>query len=166
MSRNTARGVVFIHSAPAALCPHLEWSLAQILPQPQLNWEPQPAAAQAWRAELPWHGVPGMGARMVTALAGWERLRFEVTEEPNSGLGGSRWSYLPEFGVHHGAMNAHGELQLGEELLRELIAKTQSNPGALALEIQQALGLPWDQGLEPFRQAGQGAAVRWLHRVG
>jgi hypothetical protein len=29
-----------------------------------------------------------------------------------------------------------------------------------------ALGVAWDEELEPFRYAGSGAPVRWLHRVG
>ncbi len=36
---------------------------------------------------------------------------------------------------------------------------------ALADEIQLLLGKPWDDELEPFRYAGEGAPVRWLHQV-
>ena len=28
------------------------------------------------------------------------------------------------------------------------------------------MGKPWDDELEPFRHAGDGAPIRWLHRVG
>jgi hypothetical protein len=30
-------------------------------------------------------------------------------------------------------------------------------------EIEKLLGTPWDDELETFRHAGDGAAVRWLH---
>ncbi len=33
-------------------------------------------------------------------------------------------------------------------------------------ELDLALGQAWDDELEPFRYAGDGAPVRWLHRVG
>ena len=33
-------------------------------------------------------------------------------------------------------------------------------------ELDLALGRAWDDELEPFRYAGEGAPVRWLHRVG
>ncbi|WP_345146903.1 DUF3145 family protein, partial [Nonomuraea rubra] len=30
-------------------------------------------------------------------------------------------------------------------------------------ELDKMLGKPWDEELEPFRYAGDGAPVRWLH---
>jgi len=33
-------------------------------------------------------------------------------------------------------------------------------------EITRLLGQPWDDELEPFRCAGDGAPVRWLHATG
>ena len=32
--------------------------------------------------------------------------------------------------------------------------------------LDELLGGPWDAELEPFRHAGEGAPVRWLHKVG
>jgi hypothetical protein len=40
------------------------------------------------------------------------------------------------------------------------------DPERLAHELELALGQAWDDELEPFRYAGAGAPVRWLHRVG
>ena len=31
VSQPKARGMIFIHSAPAALCPHLEWATVSVL---------------------------------------------------------------------------------------------------------------------------------------
>ena len=31
MTRVMTRGVVFVHSTPAALCPHIEWALESVL---------------------------------------------------------------------------------------------------------------------------------------
>src|SRR5690606_21247504 len=51
----SARGVLYVHSAPAALCPHVEWAVAGVVGVPvKLDWEPQPAAPNTYRAELNW----------------------------------------------------------------------------------------------------------------
>ena len=58
------RGVVFIHSAPAALCPHVEWAIAGVLGgHVSLEWTPQPAQSACYRAELSWQGDPGTRRR-------------------------------------------------------------------------------------------------------
>ena len=31
MSGTTTRGVLFVHSTPAALCPHVEWAAGSVL---------------------------------------------------------------------------------------------------------------------------------------
>ncbi|HIY41187.1 MAG TPA: DUF3145 domain-containing protein, partial [Candidatus Nocardiopsis merdipullorum] len=36
----------------------------------------------------------------------------------------------------------------------------------LTKEIERLTGRAWDEELEPFRYAGDGAPVRWLHAVG
>ncbi|MHB1008995.1 MAG: DUF3145 family protein, partial [Propionibacteriaceae bacterium] len=35
----------------------------------------------------------------------------------------------------------------------------------LGVSVAELLGAPWDDELEPFRYAGDGAPVRWLHQV-
>jgi hypothetical protein len=37
---------------------------------------------------------------------------------------------------------------------------------ALAHKLDELLAANWDEALEPFRHAGDGAPVTWLHRVG
>jgi len=75
-------GVLQVHSAPPALCPHIEWAVAGTVGSTvSMPWVSQPAAPGSLRAELTWKGQPGMGGAITSALAGWNRLRFEVTEE-------------------------------------------------------------------------------------
>ena len=45
-------------------------------------------------------------------------------------------------------------------------AGVRGDPIVLQRELDLALGRAWDDELEPFRYAGDGAPVRWLHRVG
>jgi hypothetical protein len=92
----SVRGVLQVHSAPPALCPHIEWAVAGILGVPvRLSWVDQPASPGTLRAELDWHGKPGMSASITSALAAWNRLRFEVTEEASLGCDPVRYSHTP-----------------------------------------------------------------------
>src|ERR1700758_1829721 len=93
-------GVLHVHSASPALCPHLEWAVAGVLGIPvSLPWVDQPAAPGMLRAEADWEGRPGTAGAITSALAGWNRLRFEVTEEASPGSDPMRFSYTPDLGV-------------------------------------------------------------------
>ena len=77
------RGVLYVHSAPSALCPHIEWAVGGVLGTAvSLEWTPQPAQAGTYRAEYSWTGDAGTAAAIASALRGWNHLRFEITEEP------------------------------------------------------------------------------------
>ena len=67
-----------------------------------VDWTDQPAAPGLVRTELSWAGEPGTGARIASALRGWDHLRYEVTEEPSPGCDGSRWSHTPRLGTGAG----------------------------------------------------------------
>jgi Protein of unknown function (DUF3145) len=162
----TTRGVVYVHSAPSALCPHVEWAVGGILGVPvSLSWTPQPVATGAYRAELSWQGAPGTAARICSALRGWARLRFEVTEEPTASTEGARYSYTPDLGVFHAVAGLHGDLMIPEDRLRAALARSALGEATLEHQVERLLGRPWDDELETFRHAGEGAPVRWLHQV-
>src|SRR6266487_2061251 len=96
----SVRGVLHVHSAPPALCPHVEWAVAGVLGVPvTFPWVSQPAAPGMMRAELGWQGRPGAAGAITSALTGWNRLRFEVTEEASPGCDGVRHSYTPSLGT-------------------------------------------------------------------
>ncbi|MCX6395681.1 MAG: DUF3145 domain-containing protein [Propionibacteriales bacterium] len=166
MTRTATRGVLFIHSAPSALCPHVEWAAGGVLGNPiNLEWTPQPAQAGTYRAEFSWTGDAGTAAAIASALRGWNQLRFEITEEPTSSTEGARFSYTPELGVFHGVTGMHGDLMIPEDRLKAAVVKTALGETTLELEIDKLLGKPWDDQLETFRYAGDGVPVRWLHQV-
>lgn len=165
--RVSTRGVVFVHGAPTALCPHVTWAIEAVLGhQVSIDWTPQPVAPRTVRAELTWTGPVGTGAELASALRGWDGLRYEVTEEPSASADGGRWSYTPRLGIHHTMTSVSGDAVVQEDRLREAIARTRGDVIALQEEIDLLLGVPWDEELEPFRYAGDGAPVRWLHQVG
>ncbi len=61
-------GVVYIHSSPAAVCPHIEWALAATLDcRPDLTWIGQPVDVGQLRTTVNWAGPVGTAARLVDA---------------------------------------------------------------------------------------------------
>ncbi len=169
MATSTTRGVVHVHSAQPALCPHVEWAVAGVLGvRVDLDWTPQPAAPGMLRAEVSWRGAPGSGARLASALRSCRLARFEVTEEPVGAGEGERYSYTPSLGLFRAAIGECGDLLISEHRLRAALdeALTSSGPEALPAAVHGLLGTDWDAELEPFRHAGDGAPVRWLHQVG
>ena len=161
------RGVVYVHSAPPALCPHVEWAVGGVLDQRvTLDWTPQPAAPGSVRAELSWQADTGTGSRLASALRDWVQLRFEVTEEPSAGAEGERWSSTPTLGLYHATTGVHGDIVVREDRLRAALARAAADPATdVVRELQGLLGKAWDDELETFRHAGDGAPVRWLHQV-
>ena len=163
----SARGVLYVHSAPAALCPHVEWAVAGVVGVPvKLDWVAQPAAPGNHRAELNWQGKPGTAGAVASALNAWQRLRFEVTEEGSPGCDGVRYSYTPSLGMFTSIMSAAGEVLVPEGRLRAAAEQSVAGGIDLATQLDLLTGKAWDEELEPFRYAGDGAPVRWLHAVG
>jgi Protein of unknown function (DUF3145) len=163
----TTRGVVYVHAAPPALCPHVEWAVGGVLGmRVTLDWTPQPTAPGTFRAELSWQAEAGTASKLASALRDWMHLRFEVTEEPSPGAEGERYSSTPTLGLFHATTGVHGDIMVREDRLRAALARAASDPATGVLqEMQELLGKAWDDELEPFRYAGDGAPVRWLHQV-
>ena len=114
----SVRGVLQIHSAPPALCSHVEWAVAGVVGVPvSLPWVGQAAAPGMVRAELDWQGCPGTSAGITSALAGWGRLRFEATEEASPGCDAIRYSCTPELGVFSAVTMANGDILIPESRL-------------------------------------------------
>jgi hypothetical protein len=229
----SVRGVLQVHSAPPALSPHIEWAVAGVLGVPiRLPWVDQPASPGMLRAELDWQGRPGASAAITSALAAWNRVRFEVTEEASPGCDAVRYSHTPTLGTFSAVTSANGDILVPEGRLRAALTlaaaaspapsllrgvgpeaagdaasggrpagtprdvntlrdlhssacPAEDDPpsaprrgassammrhpalgGSLEAELALLLGQPWDDELEPFRHAAEGAPVRWLHATG
>ena len=163
---STTRGVLYVHSSPSALCPHVEWAVGGVFGMPvRLDWTGQPIERAAYRAEYSWQGPAGTGGRLASALKGWQRLRFEVTEEATATTEAERYSYTPALGVFHAITGLHGDIMIPEDRIRHAVRSAQLGSAELASALDELLGRAWDAELEPFRYAGDGAPVRWLHEV-
>src|SRR3954471_11261807 len=132
----STRGVLYVHSAPSALCPHLEWAVGGVLGAAvNFEWSPQPAQAGSYRAELSYAGEPGTAAAMASALRGWDHLRFEVAEDATSQSEGARYSYTPDLGVFHAVTGLHGDIMIPEDRLKAAVVRTAMGDTTLPLEL-------------------------------
>ena len=117
------------------------------------------------RGKYSWSGPAGTAARLASALKGWQRVRFEVTEEATTGTEAERYSYTPSLGIFHATTGIHGDIMIPEDRLKHAIAMSALGGKDLLEALYALLGRAWDEELEPFRYAGDGAPVRWLHKV-
>lgn len=160
------RGVIFVHSAPSALCPHVEWAIAGVLgDRIEMTWTAQPAEPGTYRTEFAWQGKAGTAAEVASTLRGWDLLRFEVTEEPTLSSEGQRYSFTPELGIFHAVTGVHGDILIPEDRIKAARVKAMLGESTIDRELDALLGVEWDAALEAFRHAGDGTTVRWLHKV-
>jgi hypothetical protein len=163
----SAHGVLYVHSAPPALCSHIEWAVARIVGVPvSMPWVSQSASPGSLRAELDWQTRPGTAGAIASELAGWNRLRFEVTEDGTPGCDAVRYCYTPDLGIFTAITAANGDIMVPENRLRAAMTlASQAGVASLEDELARLLGTAWDNELEPFRRAADGAPVRWLSAI-
>ena len=155
-----------MHASPSALCPHIEWAVGGVLGVAvDLSWTPQPAKVGAYRAELSWSGPSGTGAGSrrrcaagSTCFSKSRRTRRRPVKAP--AIPSRRSSAL-----FHAVTGLHGDIMIPEDRLKAAVVKSAIGDLPLLAEIDKLLGKTWDESLEPFRHAGEGAPVRWLHHV-
>lgn len=167
MAATTTQGVLYVHSAPRALCQHIEWGVGRALGEPvRLQWNPQPVIRGTVRAQLSWNGEAGTAAAIASQLRGWEHLRFEITEDPSPGIDGGRWMHTPGLGIFYAQMDTAGNMVVAEDRIRYAMELAGADAAELHRELQLALGQAWDEELEPFRSGAHSDTVVWMHRVG
>jgi hypothetical protein len=162
----TARGVVFLHSCPRALSPHLEWALAAVFGvEVHIDWAQQPISPGCVRAEIIWTGAQGTGARLASALLAFSQVHYEVTEDGIPGREGERFAATPRLGLFRANIGPFGDIKVHEERLRTALARSRATGESIIEEISRLIGSPWDDELEPFRSVHEGSTVRLMHQV-
>lgn len=161
-----AQGLIIIQAANSALFEQIGWTIARTLGyEVFLDWTSQPALPGSGRTELIWRGEPHTGAYLASALAGWQEIYFEVTQEQSAQTAGSRWVYVPSLGLKHRSIDVFGNLTIGEDEMRTAIANAGGNALVLHEQLQNLLAQPWENQLEPLRAASADARVVWLYRA-
>lgn len=167
MATTRTHGVLFVHSAPPSLCPHLEWATHEILgSEIAWSWETQPVLPGTLKSVVEWRGAPGTGAALASHLRGWEHLRFEVTEHASPGIDGGRWMHTPDLGIFYSQMDAAGNTVVSEDRILSALDMGAGNTFEIGRQVRLALGHAWDEELEPFRRGQQDAPIVWFKRVG
>lgn len=162
----TATGLVVVHAVQPALTRQLQWTVSGVLDtEIFLDWTPQPGITGSMRSEFIWQGQEHHGAHLASALAGWQNIYFEVTQDPSSGHSGSRWCHTPELGINHRTIDELGNIVIGEDEMRAALNRAGNNMGKLQGEMRNLLAQPWDSILEPLRHANADARVVWLQRA-
>src|SRR5579859_1260742 len=105
-----------------------------------MPWIGQPAAPGSLRAQLDWRAQPGSAAAITSALAGWNRLRFEVTEDASPGCDGVRYCYTPELGTFTAMTGASGDVLVTENQLRAAAALAAAGVVSLEEQVVRLLG--------------------------
>jgi len=159
--------VLYVHSSPRALCPHVEWAAGRALGRAvNFTWIEQPVMKNTLRTDFFWEGPQGTGAAIASALRGWEHLRYEVSEDAGHGTDGARWMHTPDLGIFFAQTDTAGNVVIPEDRVRYAMEVAGVNALELHKELRLALGQSWDDELEPFRNAGEKSPVIWLHRAG
>jgi hypothetical protein len=144
----------------------VEWAISDVLgTRVSLDWLPQPVLPGQVRGEVSWQAKPGTAARITSALRQFKTVRYEVAEEPGKGAEGERFAVTPDLGVFRATMGPHGDIMIHEDRLRAILNAAGDDPSELRNGLNMILGAAWDAELEPFRRAGDGVPVRWLHQV-
>lgn len=165
MNGISTQGMVYIHSAPRALLPHVEWALGRLLGGPiGLDWQPQNQAPGQFRAETNFNADPVFGALASSELLGWGSLRFEIIQDAANEADGWRWAFTPSLGLFQGQLDSLGNLLVNEHRVHSIFDSATDLIEAKQL-MAKALGEPWDVELEPFRFAHDEASVVWLKSV-
>ncbi len=165
---SSAHGVLFVHSCPSAVAPHLEWALARVFGTAvNVDWAGQPIAPGSVRAEIIWRGPQGTASKIASTLVSFSTMRFEVSEDPSAGVEGERYAFTPSLGLFRATIGSHGDVLVHEDRLRSLLAGARPDAvAAITEEIHRLIGTPWDDELEPFRSSHEDSTVRVLHQVG
>ena len=162
-----SRGILYVHSAPAALCPHLEWAVDGVLGvRLGFSWAPQAALPGTFRSEVAWEGPAGSAAAIASILRRWPYLRFEVTEDACDDEDGVRFAHTPSLGLFSATMSRNGDVLVSENQLQSARLASRSGPRTLDEELDLLLGCAWDEELESFRCAADDHGRPRLFQVG
>lgn len=152
--QRTRTGVLWIHSAPLALQPHLTWAIARLTladgtkpgrsmwrtrkqsPTCDRDWcESRDSQTQTTLlcTEIEWTAELSDIDALVDDLSRWPRITFELAvDAPGTVEGGTGMRYLhtPELGTFAATTDDAGNILLNEERLRAIMARSLSSNGA------------------------------------
>lgn len=155
-----------IYACPKVLCSPTEWELSKIFQQKMnLNWTSQPLLSNYFYSEMCWSNKLDYAPRIVSSLASWSKLRFEVIQLPSKDNLGQRFSVTPDLGIFRADINSFGETLLTETRILTALTRTIQENTSVEQELDFMLGKPWDIDLEPFRNYQLDSNVKWMMKT-
>ena len=162
----TYAGDLRIYSVPSALVAHVEWALNQHLGGAQVfNWIPQPLSPGAFALEFEWKSQKAIAAKIAISLKGWHFIRFEMREVSIATTEGTLFRCTPDLGLHQATTGSTGDVMIPENQIRNLINLAMSQK-KLQSTLENAIGVEWDEELEPFRIALAERGQESLSQIG
>ena len=162
----TYAGDLRIYSAPSALVSHVEWAINQHLGVAQdFQWIPQPLSPGAYSLEFEWKKSKAIAAKLAIALKGWHFIRFEMREINIATTEGTLFRCTPDLGLHQATTGSTGDVMIPENQIRNLINLAMSQK-KLQSTLENAIGVEWDEELEPFRIALAERGQESLSQIG
>lgn len=153
-----SNGLVLIHSAPSSLLRHVEWTIAGVSQNPtELGWIQNLDAAGTFRTQAHYLGEQDAGATLASAFMNLKQLTFEITQDADQGILGSRWCYTPSLGMFRGSTDEVGNLVVNENQIRLAMEKAGPNVLKLQAELRRLMGQAFDDELESYRELIGGA---------
>jgi len=142
-------GLLVIHSAPAALRPHIEWALQSLMGVSiPITWKPQPHSPGTFRTTLIYRDRLGLASHIASHLRAWHYLRFEITECESDG--GELFRFTPDLGMHRARIDGAGSVMVDENQISRALASS-CDEETLRDALSSLIGSQWESELEIFR---------------
>ena len=146
-------GLVLIHKAPGSLLRHIEWTISGVTQEPvSLGWIANSDNPTTFRSGCNFQGQLDSGATLASAFMNLKQITFEIIQESEEGILGSRWSFTPNLGMFRGSIDEAGNLMVSENQLRYAMELAGSNALKLQAELRKLLGQVFDDELEGYRE--------------
>lgn len=150
-NRLQVRGFLTVHSAPSALCHHIDWAIQAVLGTwIKPTWTAQYVMPGTFHTQIEFRDKQATAAKLASALGSWHYLNFEVIE--NGDNGGELFRFTPHLGIHRAAVDLTGAVLMSENQLTHIL-NTSFDEDAIRNKLALALGQPWDVELDRFRGA-------------
>ena len=164
---NTFSGVLFLHAISKASAEGLDDLLQglQIRTKPH-QWQLQPLVVGSVRTVIEWSAVDDVAPLLVSKLADFGNIRFEVTLDHSKSQVGRRWCFSPGLGIYSAAIDEAGNVLLAENQIRNALYGSGNDLLKTQAQLRKLLGTSWEDDLERFRAQSYELEKSWLIGLG
>lgn len=164
---NTFSGVLFLHAISKASAEGLDdlFKNLQIRTKPH-QWQLQPLVVGSVKTVIDWSAVADVAPVLVTELAAFGNIRFEVTLNLSKNQSGRRWCFSPGLGIFAAAVDEAGNILITENQIRNALYGSGNDLLKTQAQLRKLLGTAWEDDLERFRAQSYELEKSWLIGLG